>query len=46
LYALLADPLAVFGIFMLGAAADALITYAKQKHIVGECREALELGRL
>src|SRR5437899_12493720 len=29
---------------MLGAAADALITYAKQKHIVGECREALELA--
>lgn len=41
---MLADPLAVFGIFMLGAAAGALITYAKQKHIVGECREALELA--
>jgi hypothetical protein len=44
LYALLADPLAVFGIFMLGAAAGALVTYAKQKHIVGECRTALELA--
>jgi CheY-like chemotaxis protein len=41
---LLSDPLTVTGIFLLGASAGALVTYAKQKQVIDECRKALELS--
>ena len=41
---MLSDPLAVVVIFMMGAAAGALVTYAKQKHVLAEYRKALELA--
>ena len=41
---LVSDPLVITGIFMLGASAGALVTYAKQRKAIGECRKALGLA--
>lgn len=40
----LADPLTITGVFTLGAAAGSLIAYARYRHMINECREALELS--
>lgn len=39
---MLLSPLAVIGIFMLGASAGSLVTYAKYRGTIGEFRRALE----
>ena len=41
---MLADPLAVIGIFMFGAASGALCTYAKPKLILAQARELLQIA--
>ena len=38
---MLPSPLAVIGIFMLGASAGSLVTYAKYRSAIGEFRRAL-----
>lgn len=40
----LADPLAITGVFTLGAAAGSLIAYARYRHMINVCRKALELS--
>jgi len=40
----LADPLTITGVFTLGAAAGSLIACARYRHMINECREALELS--
>jgi hypothetical protein len=40
----LADPLTITGVFTLGAAAGSLIAYARYRHMINECRKALELS--
>jgi DNA-binding response OmpR family regulator len=40
----LSDPLAVTGIFMLGAGSGALITYIRQKHVLSELSELLNVA--
>ncbi len=43
--ALLSDPLAISGVFMIGASAGALVTYAKYRALLGECRRALDITK-
>jgi CheY-like chemotaxis protein len=40
--ALFSDPLATIGVFMMGASGGAFVTYIKYRHLLGECRKALE----
>lgn len=35
------EPLSIAGVFLLGASAGALVTYAKQRHLIKECRKAI-----
>jgi fructose-specific phosphotransferase system IIC component len=39
------DPLAIIGVFMLGAAAGSVLTYIKGSHIIAECNKALQWSR-
>ena len=41
---MISDPLVITGTFMLGASAGAVVTYAKQRNAISECRKALQLA--
>lgn len=43
-YLMLSDPLAVFGVFMMGASTGALVMHVKYRGLLKEFRKALEVN--